>query len=197
MLSSLSCFLLLSGLFVEFSVSAPAAAPAHNQLVKRLNPVLDSSFGPNDPETKQIKDAFFDALELSSYAIDDLDRDDVIFKKYFNIKDKPTVRKVFKAVMGNLDPSNPNSPDKEGNALLGKIKVTRSDPDGDCKADATLMAQLGSYDTDTPLLEVCPKAGFGHGGIGKDPHMVKCENLGDTVSWRMETLGSILLHEYT
>lgn len=174
----------------------PMSSSTHNRLVKRTDPTLDGSFGNGDPETQQIKDAFFDAIELASYAVvTDLDTNGPIFGKYFNDADKTTVRDVFMNIMGN--PSDLKNPDPTGNGLLGQITVTRSDPDGDCAADAALMAVLSNYDTGSPLLEVCPVAGFGHGGIGKDPHKVVCDNLGDTVSWRMETLGSILLHEYT
>ena len=179
---------------LAFSVSVPF--PAHHRLVLGADPILDSSFGSRDKETRQIKGAFVDAIELATYAVvQDIDTKGPIFDKYFKTGDKDTVRKVFMNITGIL--LDPKNLDTAGNALLGKITVTRSDPDGDCAGDATLMAQLAYYNTDSPLLEICPRAGFGHGGIGKDPRNVICENLGDTVSWRMETLGSILLHEYT
>lgn len=50
---------------------------------------------------------------------------------------------------------------------------------------------------------ICPVAGFLHGGINHGYEGVKEINadfvkLNDQhVSWRMETLGSIILHEYT
>ena len=196
MRSSILGNVLLAGSIFGLAFSAPTASPTTHRLTRRANPSLDSSFGASDTETQQINDAFFDAIELASTAVvEDIDTNGPIFAKYFNDADKATVRSVFMNIMGN--PADPMNPDTTGNDLLGKITVTRSDPDGDCAADATLMAQLARYATDTPLLEVCPVAGFGHGGIGKDPNKVICENLGDTVSWRMETLGSILLHGYT
>ena len=50
---------------------------------------------------------------------------------------------------------------------------------------------------------ICDGAGFDHGGLGKgypgvatvDCDFVKMNN--GRVSWRMDTLGSIILHEYT
>ena len=104
------------------------------------------------------------------------------------------------SIMGH--PSNPSNPDPYGSVILGQLNVTRSDPYGDCADDSTIMAQLRAWRTLHPTLEVCPGAGFRHGSIGRGPprrgpNVVVCENLGDTVSWRMETLGSILLHEYT
>ena len=57
---------------------------------------------------------------------------------------------------------------------------------GTCADDSAVVADLFKWRTDSPLLLVCPTAGFSHGSIGKDPNMVICENLGDTLSWRME-----------
>lgn len=64
------------------------------------------------------------------------------------------------------------------------------------------MAELRDWDQDHPSLVICKRAGFGHGGIYKKykkPKVssVECFGLGPRVSWKMETLGSILLHEYT
>ena len=197
MLSKLLSALFLLSVFVDITFAIPTALSTRNRLIKRTNPSLDNSFGANDVETQQIKDAFFDAQELINYAItEDIDRNGPIFGKYFNTGDKATVRDVFFNIAGRPADIN-NPPDTTGSNLLGSITVTRSDPDGDCAADPTIMAQLTSYTSQNPLLEVCPKAGFGHGGIGKDPNQVNCDTIGDTVSWRMETLGSILLHEYT
>lgn len=50
---------------------------------------------------------------------------------------------------------------------------------------------------------ICPGAGFGHGGIAKSyPGVSAVDRIyvqvnGGRVSWRMDTLGSIILHEYT
>ena len=166
---------LLAGSIFDLAFSTPTASPKSHRLTRRTNPSLDSSFGASDVETQQINDAFFDAIELASYAVvADLDTNGPIFAKYFNVADKSTVRGVFMNIMGN--PADARNPGTTGSDLLGKITVTRSDPDSDCAADASLMAQLSGYTTDTPLLEVCPRAGFGHGGIGKDPNKVICEN---------------------
>ena len=200
MLVTLSIVLLL--LRVAQTVFPKISAPSTLQhLMRRMNPSLNSSFGAFDLETQQINDAFLDAIELASYAItSDIDTNGPIFGKYFANADKAIVRDVFMNIIGR--PSNPSNPNPYGSVTLGRITVTRSDPDGDCAADPRLMAQLTAYDTATPTLEVCPIAGLRHGSIGRGPprrgpNVVECENLGNTVSWRMETLGSILLHEYT
>ena len=62
------------------------------------------------------------------------------------------------------------------------------------------MAEMRDIDSDKPTIILCDPAGFGHGGIGKGYNNVKavgCDGFDDRVSWKMETLGSILLHEYT
>jgi hypothetical protein len=78
--------------------------------------------------------------------------------------------------------------------------VDYEDEDGDLACDGDTMAELRDWKTSSPKLVVCAGAGFGHGGIGKgytDVETVRCERFDDRVSWKMETLGSILLHEYT
>jgi len=66
--------------------------------------------------------------------------------------------------------------------------------------DGRTMAELRDWETSNPKLIICAGPGFKHGGIsdGYDGvDAVVCDNLDDRVSWKMETLGSILLHEYT
>lgn len=64
------------------------------------------------------------------------------------------------------------------------------------------MAELRDWDTDNPTIVLCDPAAFGHGGIGKgygngSVPAGECGFFDPRVSWKMETLGSILLHEYT
>jgi hypothetical protein len=82
------------------------------------------------------------------------------------------------------------------------------------------MAALRYPDTDNPKVRflagrtltcaadrlkmvICAGGGFGHGGIAKgydNVNAIDCAFTklnGGRVSWRMETLGSIILHEYT
>ena len=89
-----------------------------------------------------------------------------------------------------------------GNSLLGDISIVvdYEDDDGDMACDGETMAELRDWSTSSPKLVVCAGPGFGHGGIGKgytDVDTVECDRFDDRVSWKMETLGSILLHEYT
>ena len=193
---SLLSYILLSFVLVtEICGSQSETIHTHNHLVKRTNPVLDSSFGPDDIETQQINDAFQDALELASYAIlEDIDTNGPIFQNYFFPANRTVVRQVFMNILGN--PANPAQPGT-GNPLLGQINITRTDPSGDCVTTPGWMAYIFEMYGDHPVINICPTSGFGHGGIGKDPHQVNCSTVGDTVSYRMTTLGSLLLHEYT
>lgn len=62
------------------------------------------------------------------------------------------------------------------------------------------LAVMRDADTANPKIILCPKAGLGHGGIGMgflDASAVGCSNFGSRVSWKMQTLGSILLGQYT
>lgn len=95
----------------------------------------------------------------------------------------------------------PGSGQDTGNALLSKITVVKDYPDGngDMACDGYTMAEMRRYNTDTPQLIICD-AGFDHGGINKGYHCVgevSTDYLDDRVSWKMETLGSVLLHEFT
>jgi hypothetical protein len=85
---------------------------------------------------------------------------------------------------------------------LGNISIVVDSRDawGHLACDGSVMAEIRDWDTDNPKLVVCAKCGFGHGGIAKGYSGVKeveCGQLDSRVSWKMDTLGSILLHEYT
>ncbi len=70
------------------------------------------------------------------------------------------------------------------------------------------MAETRDGDDDSkedPTIIFCGP-GLAHGDINKGydigqitpgPQAVNCEFIGDRVTWKMETLGSVLLHEHT
>lgn len=70
--------------------------------------------------------------------------------------------------------------------------------------DEDTLAQLRYEESGSPTLVICDIA-FKHGGIGKGygilPRVraVECSNFANPaqVSWRMDTLGALILHEYT
>jgi hypothetical protein len=70
--------------------------------------------------------------------------------------------------------------------------------------DDSIMGETRDEYSDNPTVILCPPA-FKHGAIN-DPgtiipddsiQAVTCANIGDRVTWRMDTVGSIILHEYT
>lgn len=107
-----------------------------------------------------------------------------------------SVAGVFKKILGN-DPNNP------GNPLLGDITISPDFPNAKGKltcADPSTMAAMRDHKSDNPTIILCDPAALGHGGIGKsygNVPKVTCASLDPRVSWRMDTLGSVLLHEYT
>jgi hypothetical protein len=108
-----------------------------------------------------------------------------------------TYAEVFRAMLGD------NPEDGEGSALLGNIKIVPDykDPDDQqFSCDGTTSAEMRDAGGKNPEIIICPKAGFGHGGLSKDYNGVKaisCSEFDSRVSWKMESLGSILVHEYT
>lgn len=67
------------------------------------------------------------------------------------------------------------------------------------------MGATRNGDTDNPTMIICP-SGLAHGGINKGynvgedppgPSAVTCQTIGDRVTWQMDTLGAVILHEYT
>ncbi|KAJ5205279.1 hypothetical protein N7491_004098 [Penicillium cf. griseofulvum] len=186
---------LLQAVFAASALAIPLDLKPAQSLQKRTNPSIDDGY--SDQERTQITDAFKDALQMASYVqLIPASIVDPIFAKYFDPKDKDTVMKVF----SNISGGDPNSP--VGSDILGKISIVTDyeDADGEYACDGSTMAELRDWDSDNPKIVICKKAGFGHGGIAKGydgvPKVV-CENFDPRMSWKMETLGSILLHEYT
>lgn len=162
-------------------------------------PIIDPNADFDAQDRQQLTDAFSDALQLASYAQTALN--DAIFQKYFNEADKMTVLQVLNNILGNpTDQSNP-----QGNTLLTQITVTSDYTNSEFPnfvCDGTTFAAMRNGLTANPTIVVCP-SGFGHGGIGKgyeDVDAITCQYFtqdSTRVNWRMQTLGSIFLHEYT
>lgn len=197
-LKAISCIALLASTSIATPLKdAPAAVRG---LVKRTNPSIDSAF--SDQQKTQLSDGFKNAMELAAYAVialaDDSQRKG-IFNKYFNEGDRDLVRQVFLKILG--DPADPQNPDPTGSDKLGGITVKKDfpDADGDLSCDDSTMAELRDFDEDNPTLVMCDGA-FGHGGIGlgyTNVQEINCDWIGDRLTWHMDTMGSILLHEYT
>ncbi|KAI9930813.1 hypothetical protein ASPWEDRAFT_171444 [Aspergillus wentii DTO 134E9] len=187
---------MLTNTFLSLLLTGAAVASPTFSISKRANPTIK---GYNDQHKKQIEDGFADAINLATYPQTiPAARVDPILKKYFHEKDKNTVIDVFKKITGDLTKG------KDGSATLGDLHVVIDYPDPDdnnvLACDGDTMAELRGIDEKHPKLIICEGAGFGHGGVSKGYHGVKaidCGYLDEEVSWKMETMGSILIHEYT
>lgn len=93
-----------------------------------------------------------------------------------------------------------------GNPLLKDITIRPDFPDPKTGAlscsDPDVEAEIRELTSDNPSIVLCDPAAFGHGSIGKgytDGNIpaVTCDTLDPRVSWKMDTLGAVLLHEYT
>nr|OQO27819.1 hypothetical protein B0A51_04654 [Rachicladosporium sp. CCFEE 5018] len=131
------------------------------------------------------------------------DQVEPIISKYFNPRNYPTVKAVSNNILGG-DPS-------QGNVRLSDMTAhpDHPDPSNDgkltCNTKDNFMAQLRDQpDLEHPIIILCDSA-FTHGGIGKgygsiplfNVPAVACGNFDERVSWKMDTLGSTLLREYT
>tara|TARA_R110002003_G_scaffold9_14_gene485 strand:+ start:29296 stop:29949 length:654 start_codon:yes stop_codon:yes gene_type:complete len=217
MYSKLSSVLVAS-LFVSIVLSSPITALSkptssnHNIRVRAEPTTGDADLNPDEEphpnKLDKVERAFNDAFELAGYAttvIDDPNRQN-IFTKYFNEEDRANVRKVFATIW--TQPEDPNAPAADGGSpFLEEIMVQQTDSRNLC-GDARLIAYLdqNSAPNDVALV-LCPRA-FNKKGVtvinGQDPqdpgsenHYLNCEAIGDNVSFRMNSLGMTLLHEYT
>lgn len=85
------------------------------------------------------------------------------------------------------------------------FRADYADSEGTMACDeARFMGETRDEATDNPTVILC-KSAFRHGAIN-DPgtiipddaiKAVTCANIGDRVTWRMDTMGAVILHEYT
>jgi hypothetical protein len=75
-----------------------------------------------------------------------------------------------------------------------------SEDEGGLSCVHSTQSELRKYKTAAPELIICPKA-FDKGTLGDNPWAnvpkVKCDSCYPRISYKMETLGHTLLHEYT
>ena len=155
----------------------------------------------------QVETAFNDALELASYVLSAIDKDTTIYPNYFADEDRANVKAVYSAIIGQtIVPENPST----GNDLLGKILVQTTDTENKC--DDQTLAYTNDGDTEKPYIVLCPNA-FKKKAVtslkgAENPadnpndaaHYIQCldfEADGGHVSYKMNSLGATLLHEYT
>ena len=203
---SILIIILLGILFLGPGQCVPSEVQiAKRQLLKRGEPATgedlpDTDTHPN--QLDQVETAFKDALELADYVVRfgfDNDRD--IFSKYFDEGDRTKVKKVF-VTIGSNGKDIPQG-GATGNDLLDKLLVQTTDDDELC--DGAVLSYLVNKKR-KPYIVLCPEAFNKKATIllkGADPqaedaakYYMLCEDLGDNVSYRMNSLGATLLHEY-
>lgn len=183
--------------------SNTAAVTPRNVLLKRTEPNTGNDLPDTDQHPNQldrVETGFQDAAEMASYVLSYIDGDTNIFPHYFNEADRANVKQVYNTIYG------PNTaPDDEhpGNDLLGNVLVQTSDTLNLCGSLGTL-AYFAGEDTGNPFIVLCPdafkkKAVTELNGAGPDDQ-ITCDDLladGAHVSWKMNSLGATLFHEYT
>ncbi|KAF1352619.1 hypothetical protein BDV97DRAFT_271295, partial [Delphinella strobiligena] len=157
---------------------------------------------PHPNHLDQLEAAIQDAFELCDYVLTSsvgIDSDSPIFTKYFNEGDRAGVKSIFQTIQPSTG---------IGNNLLDNIFLQNEDPDGKCD-DRTLAASY--LEGDDPFIVTCPslfdkKAVTSlNGADATDEPYITCDELlssdGSTgtgaVSYKMNSLGMTLLHEYT
>jgi hypothetical protein len=114
---------------------------------------------------------------------------------------------VFNGIVGGAPP-----PDGTCSNLLGDIFVSNDFPNPDnknklsCAQEGVMASTRGGddLDVDHPTIVICPSTLL-HGNIGDKvipnaPVPVTCDTVkegGQRTTWRMNTVGSTILHEYT
>ncbi len=148
-------------------------------------------------QIRQLQDAFVDAMLLASCAVEEINGP--IFQKYFQPNDSATVRGVFEAIRGHPPPGTGLG--AMGNPALKEVMIVQDYPDelGRYADDGDTLAEVRDKDGDNPKI-IITKDGFDTGGLFRGyPGVpeVNCTTIGTIVNAKMETLGSIFLHEYT
>ena len=133
-----------------------------------------------------------------------------MFDKYFVDDSAANIKKVFKNIIGEEDKS-PGGDEQDPNPCSDELKnihIVNAFKDKKGKlacGKPNVFAALRDNEEDSPKMIICPAA-FKHGGINKQydigfttpgPGPTNCGTIGDRTSFRMETLGAIILHEYT
>lgn len=184
--------------FTMSAIAAPfnATLMSNPSMIKRATPGIANTFSAQ--EVEQLKRGTTDALKLAdavTAGAKENPKFDRIFSRYFAIKDKKHVLDVFEKILSNDR--------NQGNVLLGDITFTEDHTDDYYKELSCMSGTMAHTRPDTkplkPDIVIC-KSAFKHGAIDhtfKDVADINCKTLGSRVSWHMETLGSILLHEYT
>ncbi|KAL8659749.1 MAG: hypothetical protein Q9202_006964 [Teloschistes flavicans] len=160
---------------------------------------------PHPTHLDQVFTAIYDALQLILIVLEKIDDDKDIFPHYFDPRrdTREKVTEVFQRLAGYCS---------TGNAELAKVTIQITDDENACQAYKGSLPEAYSIypDTDSPKIVLCPvafhkKAFTILNGVPGNPETLpeyynRCQEVaglnGGRVSYRMTTLGAILLHEY-
>ncbi|KAJ5887384.1 hypothetical protein N7495_007425 [Penicillium taxi] len=175
-------------------LASPLSTESKTSIAKRTIPSIEEF---DETDKIRIKNGFSDAMKIAkSVLTSKASIVDPILAKYFDKEDKTKVLEVYEKITGG------SLAQYSGNTLLSQITVVDEGYPGwghmSCGKDDD-MGEIHLFDTSNPILVVCDYA-LDRGNIDKgydDIPAVTCDNIGDTVGSKMDTLGSTILHEYT
>ncbi|KAL8634874.1 MAG: hypothetical protein Q9228_007575, partial [Teloschistes exilis] len=156
---------------------------------------------PNDWD--QVEAAIIDTLQLALVTLELIDSDADVYPHYFSRRDRDKVKAVYARVAGEC---------KTGNVLLSKIHIQATDLSNPRGCDEETLIYMRGPATDAPIMVLCPPGVFNKkaytrrlkGDDTRDPEThpdryLRCQDVTANdhhVSYRMESLGALFLHEY-
>ncbi|KAL8626818.1 hypothetical protein Q9189_007481 [Teloschistes chrysophthalmus] len=165
----------------------------------------DVEHGPQPNNWDQVEAAIRDALQLALVTLELIDNDNDIYPHYFSRRDKTKVKAVYESVAGEC---------RTGNVLLSKVHIQVTDNFNPPGCDEETLLSMRGPSTDSPVIVLCPppdvfkkkaytrlKDDTGDPETQPDRYL-RCQDVtanngaGYHVSYRMETLGALFLHEY-
>ena len=216
LISYLACaYLLLSPIHcapVSTEHSLNASVIVRNLFERSAAPKLvmelpDTTSHPN--QLDQVETAFNDAAMLAWYAATKIDNDTTVFPHYFSERDRPKVKQIYAAILGQTDPDEISlSAENFGNALLGNINVQNADIHHRCdNTDPKILGYIGNRGAEDPFIVLCPEA-FKQKALtnlnGVPQHddarwYISCDDFDQNghLTSAILSLGAIMLHEYT
>ncbi|KAI4195838.1 MAG: hypothetical protein LQ350_006952 [Teloschistes chrysophthalmus] len=159
---------------------------------------------PHPTHLDQVFTAIYDALQIVLIVLDKIDDDKDIYPHYFARRDRAKVAEVFHRLAGYCS---------TGNAMMSQVTIQITDEENTCEALRSGLPEAYSFHPtrDAPKVVLCPvafhkKAFTLLNGVPGNPedlpeHYQRCQEVigggdGGHVSYRIVTLGAILLHEY-
>lgn len=176
----------------ELSTLDLGTSLVERSLMKRTELVY-IGFNDNNADDKKYKEqlqkAWKKSIQLMSYQ-NAAGYNNAIFKHYFDPAAAGDVKKVFDNMWGGND--------DKGSLNLGSIIVDNQDFENSCVANKNRLCYTRNEYKNGVLnvarIHCCMKE-----RASKVPEIddIKCENLGNMVTYKMLTLSAALLHEYT